>query len=117
MAKKKKKRYAPDDPKAPWNLVDEDGFGPGDYCCLRSCGRYCYEHNMYNYPDQILEEEEKIQIKEPIYLKLQGECVIATSKNGKSAILIAKIKSPVTIKRGKANWVRIQEMYDEFSDS
>jgi hypothetical protein len=37
------------DPKAPWNQPNEHGELPGDICCQRAVGKYCYEHDHRNY--------------------------------------------------------------------
>jgi hypothetical protein len=37
------------DKSKPWNQKNESGEGPGDICCMRSCGGVCYEHNPESY--------------------------------------------------------------------
>ena len=33
----------------PWLKANEYGELPGDICCQRAAGKYCYEHNPANY--------------------------------------------------------------------
>ncbi len=38
-------------PDAPWLQPSENGERPGDICCLRATGKFCYEHDPRNYFD------------------------------------------------------------------
>ena len=35
--------------KAPWNQPSDRNEMPGDYCCQRATGKYCYDHDHRNY--------------------------------------------------------------------
>jgi len=35
----------------PWEQPTEDGMFPGSICCMRSCGKYCWDHDPENYPE------------------------------------------------------------------
>jgi hypothetical protein len=44
-----KLQIAREQSSSPWKLPNEHGELPGDICCQRATGKYCYEHDPKNY--------------------------------------------------------------------